>query len=271
MSRLLLASYKENKIVARKTKLRDMCAAIDMLDEPFTREDLESLSLGSRSAFTSLLPALCVRNLLTVMQGKPYRYQRIKVGENGESHFKSLTEAFDNGELGGIWSRKHEEEVPTVPVEELLEIEPHEIFDQMDPDDFGRVIGEYLRCKNAEINPLKERIVTLSEEIAASVRDKNALENTLEHKIRGLQEELKKEREVIVELRNEMMVAKERKVYGDTTKIVYARKPDSNPHKESGGTSVTGVNLHSVRVHRRPLPPQHPSRPVIEHVSRKRR
>lgn len=237
------------------TRLRDTLAGLDTMRESvqdFSLQDVVDQIGASRSTLTSILPSLVNKGSLSVIKdSKPYRYKF--------TNSKPLVNCFDDGSLKDLWVRsnanKGYNKVVEKPPEEI-EIDPIELLEQLNDQDFGLLIASYVARKNAEIDPLKDEIKDLQSRVMISTSNYDTETSKLRHDVDALRRELRDEREKIIHLRNELQSANNKLVRKEPpVKLVMVdRHPVNN--KEHGSTSNT---RSTIVVHKKPLTGHAPS------------
>ena len=256
--------------------LEEVLRSIDQfsIDQEFTTDDLIEVTGVSKSVMATCLPKLVGQRLVTRIEGtKPYRYKR------GDGVL--LMDMFRAGEFEGFWSDrgrwtrgqtgrrlKGGGSVPDPEeIVEELEIDPLEVFEQMGPDDFSRLVSVYLKTKQGEIGPLKDQVAHLETEVR--FLNGKVVQEAQRHssEINGLREELRAERERVINLQTELNKEKGLRVAGEDRVKTILIERRGGVQKDSGGQGVPGAAFNSIKVHRKPLM-HHPPASVIH---RKRR
>lgn len=238
--------------------LRELCQAVDSYDkdQQFTQQDIVELASVSRAMVTSYFPGLVKMGDLQRYKSKPFKYSRTI----------DMTAKFEAGEYHGFFTAIRAGRLPEAPdpIDEEFEVDPLEVFEQMEPDDFGHLVSMFVSKKRAALEPLVAQVASLKQEL--ELQESRALvhSNTLEGTIRQLREELKTERATIMGLRDDLFKERERHAHTDHAQVrtVYIKEKPSGDRAQGG--SLGGGGFSRVKMHKKPHT-GHPSKVVVEH------
>jgi len=239
-------------------------------EESFTRVDITNA--GIKSSTLTALGTLVKRGFVEIIGNPAIKPQNLKRSET----VTSLMEEYRAGNLRALYPQykpKNDrieeaeaamEEREREPVDEYIEVDPLEILDSIEPNEFGVLLSKYIQIKNEALGPLQERLNNALQELS-SIRNEHAIEmNEKEMKITVLQTELKEERVKLMDLRNTIAYENERRVRSEVPvkTVLVHRRGDDNLQRQHGSSG--NVN-QGVRVHGKPYIGDHAPKPVVEH------
>ena len=241
----------------------------DKGDDAFTRMDITNA--GIKSSALTALGTLVKRGLIEIIGNPAIKPQNLKKAEG-----PSLMEEYRVGNLRALYPQYKPkdkvngegeaavQEVEREPVDEYIEIDPLEILDSIEPQDFGVLIAKYIEIKNNALGPLQERLNNALGELS-TIRNQHAIEiNEYDMKVKVMQQELKEERTRLIELRNTIAYENERRVRSEVPvkTVLIQRRGGDNLQRQHGSS---GNAPASMKVHGKPFIGDHPAKPVVEH------
>lgn len=242
---------------------KDVCEAVDTFekDQQFNQDDIAGLSGASKSLVQSYFPHLVKIGDLQRFQGRPYKYSRLA----------DMSEKFAAGLYDGFFTKARAGRIAEMQgsvEDEEIEVDPLEIFEQMEPDDFGKLVSLFVQRKRAALEPLVEQVKHFKQELELQESRSNVHSNTLEGTIRQLREELKTERATVMGLRDELFKERERHAHVDREApirtILIKDRPINKDSSATNQASGMGGNFQRVKMHKRPHQ-NHPHKAVVEH------
>lgn len=252
--------------------LGNVCVACDALESKFTQEKVADLMKVDRTKLAGILARLVRFNVLSEMpeEGKRPRYYKT---------LENLEEAHKNGKLTGLFGPKGDSqsprkfrdrvETPQEPEEETIEVDPIDILSNMDPDDFGQLLSVYVARKMAEVDPLRQEITSLKDQVRYITSQRGQTETELSGKILELRTELAGMRERHLELQTELSREKGLRIQPEAPiKTVLVTKGSNNPQRQQGISGGIGASKTTVVIHKKPNT-SHPSSTVVQYAQRR--
>jgi len=247
------------------------------LNERFTQKDIIKLTGASISSVSSYIPMLQAYGFLDCDHRCPKNYWRVKEGlltayENKELQ---LQRGVKNGEVRDGAGRISRTSAGSVEPElEEIEFDPMQVFEVMEPDDFGSLVSQFIAKKMLALEPLQAEINSLRQELRIVESQHEAHTNMIEGSIRQLREDLKTERTTTMNLREELFREKQKHIVQQETPKVYLPRKELDEHNrniQSGGsgTSGGGLGMNRVVMHGKPHT-SHVPRAVVEYKRKKK-
>lgn len=248
--------------------LKEIGAALDQLHENFTQEDLVKLLNTTRIKLVGVMARMERFHMVEQIpgRGKRPRYYRIIVPSVEEAYTEGKLEDFYGAagdpppEAKRSYLRKAKgngTETEPEPVDDTIEIDPFDVFEQMAPDDFGQLVSFFIKKKEAEIEPLRCEIISLKDNLRFTSGQKVQVERELNDKLTTLRAELATVREQYLELQTELSREKGlRAVPEQNIRTLLIRENKDNPQRQTGSSGGIGRGMsgssHAVIVHKKP-------------------
>jgi hypothetical protein len=260
--------------------VEDLCTAIEEQgDRVWERKDLVDLGVGNTTL--GCIPKLIEKGYIALEGSEHDRPQHFRT-------LKSPLPDYKAGTLGSLYPQyrpKGKETKATVqeaapppePLPTHLEIDPIEVFEQLEEEEMASLIVTFIKLKNAQIGPLRERIVMLAEELndvrnglnsdmtGLKINHQNEV-NSLNSRINSLQEELKLEKEKVMNLRAELTSQHENRIREEAPVRTIVIERSNQPAQRDSGASQARPG--GVRVGARPYVGEHPAKAVTDSANK---
>ena len=234
--------------------VRDVLVTVDSfgIDEPFLRQTLVEKTTVSKPTAERVHQQLIEIGALRVLNpgGRPMRTTRML---DSEGKPRDLVSEYDRGELTGVVGQggKREDKRVVEPEPEYFELDPDEIFDQLEDEGFFKLIQNRITRMQANAKVAANQKAEVEAHLSVRQAEWRQRELSLEKEVSGLREELRTERKRNMELELELQRARGQRVLAEQPERVLMVKQPLNVQRESGGS---GPNIPSrVRVHKKPV------------------